>query len=149
MVADGLITIEGLAAERLNRKLKVGKMLNKQSGKESSKQSAFGEANWGSATRKYLCWSAWSCETDQGSRYLKSVNNLLPGSLAKIIEKTKPFVKASNRSAGVNESDGDGDGDGGDDDDERANLVDVPDDDDNALMMCMLNSLLIFAVLTH
>jgi hypothetical protein len=55
MVADGTITIEGLAAERLNRKGKalVGKVLNKQTGKESSKQSSFGEANWGSATRRY------------------------------------------------------------------------------------------------
>jgi hypothetical protein len=56
MVANGTITIEGLAMERLNRKGKalVGQVLNKQTGKESSKQSSFGKANWGSATRRYL-----------------------------------------------------------------------------------------------
>jgi hypothetical protein len=68
--------------------------------------------------------------------------------LDKIIEKAKQYSKASNRSTGVEEPDGDGDGDGGEDDDERANLVDVSDDD-NVAMMCKLNSKLIFAVLTH
>ena len=65
-----------------------------------------------------------------------------------IIEKAKQFSKAINRSTVVDEPNDDGDGDGGDDDDERANLVDVPDDDDVA-MMCKLNAKLIFAVLTH
>jgi hypothetical protein len=94
---------------------KLSKGLNQESGKESTKAHAFGEANWGPASR----------------RYLKSINNLRAGSMESIIKNAQVFAKSGRRSELQDSMETDTFENDDEDDDERANLVDYADESDD------------------
>jgi hypothetical protein len=117
--ANSHITIESLKEERANRKGKgtaIGimaalKTLNKESGRMSSKSLSFSETNWGHTSR----------------RYLQSINNLHEGSMDKILDLAKAYVKrsghcgASSANVGLLKDD--------EENDQQGNLVNRSDSD--------------------
>lgn len=83
------------------------KSLNPASGKESTKDTAFNELNWGAVTRNYLL----------------SIQALRDGSFAKIVTKTLNYSKVNHCGGpGANQS-------MSTDTDVRAVLVDLSDDE--------------------
>jgi hypothetical protein len=115
---EGAITLESLG-DGINAKGKYSskaiiRTVNVNTGRESLKDRAFTETNWGETTRNYLT-------TIQ--------KNLRPGSFAKIATKAREFVKAGRRDEyGLSDIEAD----------ERAVLVDVSDDEGESLSSFML-----------
>lgn len=105
-----MITMTSVGEERAKKTKKsaviagIKKASNMETGKDS-KITSFSEGNWGPATRKYML----------------SINKLRPGSMKTIIEKARPYCKVA-----IMDEDETGEED---DDDERANLMDVSDDE--------------------
>jgi hypothetical protein len=106
--AEGAITVESLSStgKGKNPSKAIIKTVNVNTGRESLKDRAFTESNWGTATRNYLTTIR---------------KNLRPGSFDKIMAKAGEFVKSGRH----NESEMDLDKD------ERALLVDVSDGEDD------------------
>lgn len=108
--ANRMITMTSLEEERAKKTKRsavvagIKKTSNMETGKDS-KLTSFSEGNWGPTTRKYML----------------SINKLRPGSMKTIIEKAKPYCKVT-----ITDEDETGEED---DDDERANLMDLSDDD--------------------
>jgi len=123
--ADGNITKATVAAIVADdsdimkaRKVPFKKMLTKGSGKESTKTYAFGEANWGSQTKKY---------------YKTIDKKLRPESLRSIVSEAKAHAKTSSHSESDNSDESDED---------FADIVDLSDDmgdiqaaDDDVIMV--------------
>lgn len=85
------------------------KTVNTATGKESSKDKAFNELNWGVATQNYLT----------------SVKALREKTFVKIVSKAQEYAKLSRR-GGDSQSCGMGDTD------ERATLIEISDDEGKA-----------------
>jgi hypothetical protein len=80
------------------------KFMNPATGKESTKDTAFNEMNWGAVTRNYLL----------------SIQTLRDGSFAKIVAKTLSYSKLNQRGGATHSMSTDAD--------VRAVLVDLSDD---------------------
>jgi hypothetical protein len=109
--ADGAITMESSAGVKGRFVSKaIIKTVNANTGRESSKDRAFTEANWGPATRNYL---------------ISIQDNLRPGSFDKIVAKAQSFMKHGRRDKSQSSQFGEMD----EETDERAILVDISDDE--------------------
>jgi hypothetical protein len=125
---DGALTIESLHDDKVMNLKNAGrkaskaikKTVNTTTGKESAKDRAFNESNWGAATRNYL----------------RSVRNLRENSFQDILASAQSFVRLGRQ--------GDSQLSRGDmevDEDERALLVDPSDDE----CECPLPSVIIYS----
>jgi hypothetical protein len=106
-----LFSLDQIVSERDKQgriALKVQKSVNRDTGVESSKRQAFGEATWGIVTQQYL----------------RSVDRLRPESFDKIITKARLYMKSTTQKGNHNDADDNGESD----DDGRANLVDLSSD---------------------
>jgi hypothetical protein len=124
---DGSVTIESLGRggnlKGKNVSKAIIKSVNTATGKESAKDKAFTELNWGTKTRSYLA----------------SVKKLSGTSFAKIAIKAQGFAKMSAGRVGDSSLTGELE------EDERACLVDVSDGEDNGMFIISEKLLLTIA----
>jgi hypothetical protein len=104
----GDITVEELAVNKGKMSVKT---VNPLTGRESSKAVAFGDTNWGPATRKYMV----------------SLNEFRPETVDKIFQKAEKYMKVNSyNSVSKNMLDDDEDVE-----DKRACIPDLSDDEED------------------